>query len=125
MNEMELHDKHGPLLTRRQRQVLRLQAYGLTHREIGENLGLSIWTVKNHHKQAIRTLASSLHSLPRKRVRTALACYILGLIDAGWSPTQVARHLNDVSPPYETGASIRMNDQQENLGGEELAPAAT
>ncbi|MGI8976942.1 MAG: helix-turn-helix domain-containing protein [Thermomicrobiales bacterium] len=116
-------DQHTVALTRRQRQVLRMQAYGLTHQEIAEHLGLSIWTVKNHHKQAVKTLALSLRTIPRERVRTSLACYILGLLDGGWSPRQVALHLKDVSPP------VRKSDES-HLGNfdaadDELAPAAS
>lgn len=83
-------------LTRRQRQVLRLQAYGLTYQEISEKLGLSIWTVKNHHKQAIRALHAALGGNSRQPIRTSLACYILGLIDGGLSPAEIAKHLRQV-----------------------------
>lgn len=123
MSDKTLFDQHAAILTRRQRQVLRLQAYGLTHQEISEHLGLSIWTVKNHHKQAVKTLALSLRTIPRERVRTSLACYILGLLDGGWSPHQVALHLKDVSPPVHT-VDV-MTDGQMNLGGDEMEPAAT
>jgi hypothetical protein len=60
---------------------------------------LSIWTVKNHHKQAVRSLRVALKGGPNERVRTSLACYILGLLDGGLTPQQVARHLRDVTPP--------------------------
>lgn len=80
-------------MTGRQRQVLRLQAYGFSYEEISEQLGLSVWTVKNHHKQAVRSLQISLDALPNMRVRTALACYIIGLLDAGIPPTDIARRL--------------------------------
>lgn len=123
MNDHDLQEHHGAILTRRQRQVLRLQAYGLTHREIAEHLGLSIWTVKNHHKQAVRTLAASLRTVPRERVRTSLACYILGLIDAGWTPTQVARHLKEVSPPESNGQTTYPVPQGHSAD-DELIPAA-
>lgn len=83
-------------LTRRQRQVLRLQAYGLTYQEISDKLGLSIWTVKNHHKQAIRSLHTALGGNARQPIRTSLACYILGLIDGGLAPAEIARHLRQV-----------------------------
>lgn len=81
------------ILTTRQRQVLRLQAYGLTYQEISEELGLSIWTVKNHHKQAVHALRVALKPSPADRVRTSLACYILGLLDGGLTPEEVARRL--------------------------------
>jgi len=81
------------ILTTRQRQVLRLQAYGLTYQEISDELGLSIWTVKNHHKQAVNSLRVALKPDPADRVRTSLACYILGLLDGGLTPEEVARRL--------------------------------
>jgi DNA-binding CsgD family transcriptional regulator len=125
MQDEELYDHHGAMLTRRQRQVLRLQAYGLTHQEIADHLGLSIWTVKNHHKQAVRTLATSLRSVPRERVRTSLACYILGLLDGGWTPRDVAKHLKQVSPPPSNGT--RATDTLASLEDidDDLAPAAS
>ncbi len=83
-------------LTRRQREVLRLQAYGLTYQEISDKLGLSIWTVKNHHKQAIRSLHTALGGSTHQPIRTSLACYILGLIDGGLAPVEIARHLRQV-----------------------------
>ncbi len=125
MQDDELYDHHGAMLTRRQRQVLRLQAYGLTHQEIAEHLGLSIWTVKNHHKQAVRTLANSLRSVPRERVRTSLACYILGLLDGGWSPRDVARHLKQVSPPVQHTISPDGATATFDPNEDDLAPAAT
>jgi DNA-binding CsgD family transcriptional regulator len=85
------------VLTTRQRQVLRLQAYGLTYQEISDELGLSIWTVKNHHKQAVHSLRVALKQGPIDRVRTSLACYILGLLDGGLTPEEVARRLAAVS----------------------------
>lgn len=86
------------ILTKRQRQVLRLQAYGLTYQEISEQLGLSIWTVKNHHKQAVVSLRVALKDGPVDRVRTSLACYILGLLDGGLTPQEVAQRLSAVTP---------------------------
>lgn len=122
MSEQGHLEQHAPMLTRRQRQVLRLQAYGLTHQEISEHLGLSIWTVKNHHKQAVKTLALSLRTIPKERIRTSLACYILGLLDGGWSPQRVALHLKEVSPPVRT--AVASGDGSMDLDGEELEPAA-
>jgi predicted transcriptional regulator len=99
------HDR-GAILTPRQRQVLRLQAYGLTYQEISDRLGLSIWTVKNHHKQAVRGLRLALKTGPNERVRTSLACYILGLLDGGLSPQDVARHLREVTPRRTASGAI-------------------
>lgn len=83
----------GATLTPRQREVLRLQAYGMSYDEISRHLGLSVWTVKNHHKQAVRSLQLSLTVYPSERVRTSLACYILGLLDGGVSPMEVVERL--------------------------------
>jgi hypothetical protein len=104
----------GGILTPRQRQVLRLQAYGLTYQEISDRLGLSIWTVKNHHKQAVRGLRLALKSGPGDRVRTSLACYILGLLDGGLSPQDVARHLREVTPSRATVPVGTPIDQDED-----------
>lgn len=123
VNDKGHMDQHAAILTRRQRQVLRLQAYGLTHQEISEHLGLSIWTVKNHHKQAVKTLALSLRTIPRERVRTSLACYILGLLDGGWTPHQVALHLREVSPPVRP--RVATPDGLMNLDEDLLNTAAT
>ena len=101
------------IMTTRQRQVLRLQAYGLTYQEISEQLGLSIWTVKNHHKQAVHSLRVALKDGPVDRVRTSLACYILGLLDGGLSPQEVARRLSAVTPamPSANGSSPDANHE--------------
>ena len=104
----------GGILTPRQRQVLRLQAYGLTYQEISDRLGLSIWTVKNHHKQAVRGLRLALKSGPSDRVRTSLACYILGLLDGGLSPQEVARHLREVTPSRPTTSTEPIEEDAES-----------
>lgn len=82
-------------MTPRQREVLRLQAYGMSYAEIAQQLGLSVWTVKNHHKQAIRSLQLSLTVYPSDRVRTTLACYIMGLLDGGTPPLEIVNRLRD------------------------------
>jgi len=91
----------GATLTPRQREVLRLQAYGMSYDEISNHLGLSVWTVKNHHKQAVRSLQLSLTVYPSERVRTSLACYILGLLDGGVPPMEIVerlKHAKDKHP---------------------------
>jgi hypothetical protein len=85
----------GTTLTPRQREVLRLQAYGMSYEEISTQLGLSVWTVKNHHKQAVRSLQLSLTMYPSDRVRTTLACYIMGLLDGGVPPIDIVRRLKE------------------------------
>lgn len=85
----------GAALTPRQREVLRLQAYGMSYVEIAQHLGLSVWTVKNHHKQAIRSLQMSITVYPSDRVRTTLACYIMGLLDGGAPPLEIVDRLRD------------------------------
>ena|SRR5687768_9716319 len=85
----------GASLTPRQREVLRLQAYGMSYEEISGHLGLSVWTVKNHHKQAVRSLQLSLTVYPSDRVRTTLACYIMGLLDGGVPPLEIVQRLRD------------------------------
>ncbi|MGC4191644.1 MAG: helix-turn-helix transcriptional regulator [Thermomicrobiales bacterium] len=108
-------------LTRRQRQVLRLQAYGLTYQEISEKLGLSIWTVKNHHKQAIRALHAALGGNSRQPIRTSLACYILGLIDGGLSPADIAKHLRQVQKQVR---DEMLGDESEDLAETHGRPQA-
>lgn len=87
--------ERGAALTPRQREVLRLQAYGMSYEEISRHLGLSAWTVKNHHKQAVRSLQLSLTVYPSDRVRTTLACYIMGLLDGGVPPLEIVHRLRD------------------------------
>lgn len=98
-------------LTPRQREVLRLQAYGFTYQEISERLGLSIWTVKNHHKQALRSLQVALKVFPTERVRTALACYIMGLLDGGLTAQEVVRRLRQVTPTHVIPSSTAGEDE--------------
>jgi len=87
--------ERGATLTSRQREVLRLQAYGLSYDEISAHLGLSVWTVKNHHKQAVRSLQQSLTIYPSDRIRTSLACYILGLLDGGVPALEIVERLKE------------------------------
>lgn len=90
----------GATLTPRQREVLRLQAYGMSYEEISNHLGLSVWTVKNHHKQAVRSLQLSLTVYPSDRVRTTLACYIMGLLDGGVPPLDIVKRLRDATDQH-------------------------
>lgn len=90
----------GATLTPRQREVLRLQAYGMSYDEISKHLGLSVWTVKNHHKQAVRSLQLSLTVYPAERVRTSLACYILGLLDGGVTPMEIVERLKNAKDQH-------------------------
>ncbi len=92
----------GATLTPRQREVLRLQAYGMSYDEISRHLGLSVWTVKNHHKQAVRSLQLSLTVYPSERVRTSLACYILGLLDGGVTPMEIVERLKTAREQHPT-----------------------
>jgi DNA-binding CsgD family transcriptional regulator len=66
-------------LTRRQRQIVRLRAGGLTIAEICDRYYLSENTVKNHLHGAFRTLG--LDGL-RHQARLGRACYLLGRYDA-------------------------------------------
>ena len=109
-------------LTSRQRQVLRLQAYGFSYDEISTQLGLSVWTVKNHHKQAVRSLQLSLTVLPCPRVRTALACYIIGLLDAGVPPIDIAGRLKKARDSYSLIAET--DDSADEDEAEDLAAAS-
>src|SRR5918998_2139123 len=66
-------------LTRRQREIVRLRARGLTIAEICDRYYLSENTVKNHLRAAFRTLG--LDDL-RHQARLGRACYLLGRYDA-------------------------------------------
>src|SRR5918998_2186811 len=65
-------------LTRRQRQIVRLRARGLTIAEICDRYYLSENTVKNHLRGAFRALG--LGGL-RHQARLGRACYLLGRYD--------------------------------------------
>jgi DNA-binding NarL/FixJ family response regulator len=67
-------------LSKRERQMLRLRAQGLTIVEICERCFLGDSTVKAHLQSAFRKL--DLHDL-RDRGKCARACYLLGRHDAG------------------------------------------
>ena len=102
----------GPTLTPRQREVLRLQAYGMSYEEISNHLGLSVWTVKNHHKQAVRSLQLSITVYPSDRVRTTLACYIMGLLDGGVSPLEIVKRLREAGTLYPSLESSALNSDE-------------
>ena len=65
-------------LTRRQRQIVRLRAGGMTIAEISDRYYLSENTVKNHLYGAFRVLG--LDGL-RHQARLGRACYLLGRYD--------------------------------------------
>ena len=71
-------------LTRRQRQIVRLRAGGLTIAEICDRYYLSENTVKNHLRGAFRTLG--LDGL-RHQARLGRACYLLGRYDGSREET--------------------------------------
>ena len=62
-------------LTRREEEVLRLAAYGLTHREIAGRLGIRAKTVRNHLTNLYDKLG--IHG----RAQAVLHAIRLGLID--------------------------------------------
>jgi DNA-binding NarL/FixJ family response regulator len=65
-------------LTKRQRQIVRLRARGLSIAEIGDRYYLSENTIKNHLHAAFRSLG--LDDL-RHQARLGRACYLLGRYD--------------------------------------------
>jgi DNA-binding NarL/FixJ family response regulator len=65
-------------LTKRQQQIVRLRARGLTIAEIGDHYYLSENTIKNHLRAAFGTLG--LDNL-RHQARLGRACYLLGRYD--------------------------------------------
>ena len=60
-------------MTDRQLQILALVARGLTNRQVGEELGISEWTVRNHMRAVLRKLQS------RDRTQAVVIA-----ISAGW-----------------------------------------
>ena len=66
-------------LTKRQRQIIRLRARGLTIAEIGDRYYLSENTIKRHLHAAFRGLG--LGTL-RHQARLGRACYLLGRYDS-------------------------------------------
>lgn len=113
----------GATLTPRQREVLRLQAFGMSYEEISNHLGLSVWTVKNHHKQAVRSLQLTLTVYPSDRVRTTLACYIMGLLDGGVSPIEIVSRLREAKNmhPVLEGGSAKPEDDDEDSASDSAA----
>ncbi len=118
-----LSSDRGASLTPRQREVLRLQAYGMSYEEISNHLGLSVWTVKNHHKQAVRSLQLSLTVYPSDRVRTTLACYIMGLLDGGVPPLEIVKRLREATDQHSLIAQV-MPGQLDGTSPEQVTTAA-
>ncbi|MBA2470593.1 MAG: helix-turn-helix transcriptional regulator [Chloroflexia bacterium] len=110
----------GASLTPRQKEVLRLQAYGMSYEEISNHLGLSVWTVKNHHKQAVRSLQLSLTVYPSDRVRTTLACYIMGLLDGGVQPLDIVKRLRDATDQHPAIAEAAAAGLRDGAGEESI-----
>ena len=75
-------------LTKRQRQIVRLRARGLTIAEICDRYYLSENTVKNHLRAAFRSLG--LDTL-RHQARLGRACYLLGRYEARRRDGETAR----------------------------------
>ena len=69
----------APHLTPRELQVLAQAAHGLRNREIGERLGISEQTVKNHMWSLLRKL-----SLPDRTRAVVFA------IERGWIPVEIS-----------------------------------
>lgn len=66
-------EKRPDSLTPRQREVLELVALGLTTKEIGDKLGLSVKTVESHRAQLMRELGiHDVTGLVRYAIRTGL-----------------------------------------------------
>jgi DNA-binding NarL/FixJ family response regulator len=86
--EFDSAQSAGPHLTARELQVLEHAAHGLRNREIGERLGISEQTVKNHMWNLLRKL-----SLPDRTRAVVVA------IERGWIPVAVAL---DAPVPFRT-----------------------
>jgi DNA-binding NarL/FixJ family response regulator len=79
-------------LTKRQQQIVRLRARGLTIAEIGERHYLSENTIKNHLRAAFRALG--LDTL-RHQARLGRACYLLGRYEARRQDGKTVRMIRD------------------------------
>jgi DNA-binding NarL/FixJ family response regulator len=91
-------------LTRRQRQIVRLRARGLTIAEICDRYFLSENTVKKHLHAAFRTLG--LGAL-RHQARLGRACYMLGRYDARWDGQTARRRAGESVTRYASTPEVR------------------
>ncbi|WP_448810547.1 LuxR C-terminal-related transcriptional regulator [Agromyces bauzanensis] len=72
---LEYGDQAGqPVLTHRQRQVLRLAATGMSNSEIGRALVISVGTVKRHMHESLHRLGAT------SRIRAIAKAYELGIV---------------------------------------------
>jgi len=95
----------------------------MSYDEISNHLGLSVWTVKNHHKQAVRSLQLSLTVYPSDRVRTTLACYIMGLLDGGVPPLDIVKRLREATDQHSVIGHEANGVLEEALANQTVAAA--
>jgi DNA-binding CsgD family transcriptional regulator len=96
-------------LSKRQRQIVRLRARGLTIAEIGDCCFLSENTVKNHLHAAFRTLG--LDDL-RHQARLGRACYLLGRYDGSREVGESARRQDGKTARRRDGETARRLGRQ-------------
>jgi DNA-binding NarL/FixJ family response regulator len=83
----------GPSLTKRHLEILSLVARGRTNRQVGEELGISELTVRNH----MRTIGQRLSSTDRTHA-------VVLAISHGWIPVPIEPdELGDPAEPGEAG----------------------
>lgn len=89
---------HTPLtlkLSPRRRQVVMLRAAGWSYAEIGRRLGVASHTVKNDLQAVAETLIPGVTDLPVcPKAKVLRLVYVLGVLDGGGDPTEVADHLD-------------------------------
>jgi ATP/maltotriose-dependent transcriptional regulator MalT len=71
-----LTSEAGDLLSKREREVLRLIGFGLTNKEVAKRLGVAPETIKSHIKHIFRKLAVE------RRTHAVSKGHSLGLIEA-------------------------------------------
>ena len=69
-----LHDRASPILSTREREVVKLYAEGFTTRHIAENLYISVKTVESHRSHIMKKLnINSVAEMTRYAIREAIS----------------------------------------------------
>jgi DNA-binding CsgD family transcriptional regulator len=98
LGESGLPERCGPLLTRREQQILRLIESGLSNKEIAARLGIEVATVKNHvhhllEKLGARSRAEAVCIGRRIGICTGVPDWTSSLDSAPPDPTAQTEHV--------------------------------
>ena len=75
-----LHDRASPVLSTREREVVKLYAEGFTTRHIAENLYISVKTVESHRSHIMKKLnINSVAEMTRYAIREAIS-FLMSLL---------------------------------------------